>query len=175
MRFVQSKKGDVSKVNTKVLTLTEDHSPEKPKERMRVKATGARVMATRQEANIMRIWPGGTVVASTGLALSRSLGNFEMREWGVIPVPDILEFNLGKNDAFFFLTSDGLSDIFPAQEMAELMGLSVKQEHGNGLGDLISSSGERWQRCEGFENTYVDDATVLFCAPMPLPVMKESL
>ena len=68
-----------------------------------------------------------------------------------------------------------MSDIISAEEIADFICSSVKQDRGNGIVDIISSSAERWQRRKGFENTYVDDATILICAPMPLSVMKERL
>ena len=148
------------------IQICEEHTPNNPFEKARIQSVGGRVMATRDQPDIQRIWPGGNVVASTGVAVSRSIGNFNMRQWGVVPDPTLFSFTLSTNDLSICLTSDGVSDVLAPQKMIDqihsaLQGGKSLQE---AVDDIIDASGETWEKAPGFEGTYVDDATLVACA-----------
>jgi len=50
----------------KAIQLNDTHSPGKPGEKRRITSTGGRVMATRADPDTMRIWPGGSMIVSSG-------------------------------------------------------------------------------------------------------------
>ena len=147
------------------IALTDAHDPGKPAEKRRITGTGARVMATRADPDTLRVWPGGAVVVSSGLAVSRSIGNYNLREWGVIPDPATYEFDLASNDLFIALTSDGIGDIIAPQVMVDRLheAMAGGETLAAAVDAVVASSADIWQKTPGFEGTYVDDATLVAC------------
>jgi serine/threonine protein phosphatase PrpC len=81
--------------DSKAISLTEDHKPDHPKERERIESMGG-VISTLGVARI------------NGLAVSRAIGDYYVRNQGVIPSPEVVAIPLTPQDEFIILGCDGL-------------------------------------------------------------------
>lgn len=66
--------------------------------------------ASKEEPEIQRVWMPNNE-HSPGLAMSRSFGDFLLKDYGVIAIPDISHHPLASSDQFIVLASDGVGDI----------------------------------------------------------------
>ncbi|KAK9273949.1 hypothetical protein L1049_018761 [Liquidambar formosana] len=86
--------------------LTTDLKPGLPYEADRIRKCNGRVIALREEPHIQRVWlPHDD---SPGLAMSRAFGDFQLKDYGIIAVPDISYHRLTSNDMFLVLATDGV-------------------------------------------------------------------
>jgi len=75
----------------------------------RIRRCNGCVCASKEEPEIQRVWiPNND--NSPGLAMSRSFGDFLLKNHGVIAVPDISYHPLSSSDQFIVLASDGVRD-----------------------------------------------------------------
>lgn len=87
------------------LQLTVDLKPNLPKEAERIRRCKGRVFALREEPSVTRVWlPHHN---SPGLAMARALGDFSLKNFGVISVPQITYRRLTEKDKFIVLATDG--------------------------------------------------------------------
>lgn len=89
-RAVVARRGAVA------VPLTDDHKPERPDEAERIKAAGGHVF-----------WNGGHRVMGV-LSMSRAMGDHYLKQFGVIPTPEIKSVERTPDDEFLLLASDGL-------------------------------------------------------------------
>lgn len=81
------------------------HKVSNPKETERVKNTGGTILKGRLAGNLL---------------ITRSLGDFDMQEYGLISTPDIYESLLFKNK-LVFLASDGIWDVINTIQLLQLL------------------------------------------------------
>lgn len=72
----------------------------------RIRKYKGRVFALREEPEVARVWLPNTNYP--GLAMSRALGDFCLKGFGVISVPDISYRRLTEKDEFIVLATDGV-------------------------------------------------------------------
>jgi len=65
------------------------------------------VFALKNEPGISRVWLPN--VNSPGLAMSRTFGDFGLKDFGVISVPDFSYHRLTHRDQFVVLATDGVT------------------------------------------------------------------
>ena len=85
-----------TKSGIKIQQLSDDHKPGNPKESERIKQAGGRI-ETFKGPNGECLGPGRVWLQnedSPGLAMSRSLGDYQAHSIGVIPDPDIDRYEL---------------------------------------------------------------------------------
>ena len=71
---------------------------------------------------------GSWRMGSVGLAVTRSIGDHDMKQQGVISDPEISEtFIHPETDSFIILASDGVWDVLSGQELIQLVTETVKQ------------------------------------------------
>lgn len=77
----------------------------------RIKRCRGRVFALRNEPEVARVWlPNAD---SPGLAMARAFGDFILKDFGLISVPDVSHHRLTEKDEFVVLATDGVkSSIF---------------------------------------------------------------
>jgi hypothetical protein len=90
------------------ITLTEDHKPSAPTEQRRIASFGGTVTYNTGIARVAGV-----------LAVSRAFGNYSIRNF-IRADPDIYERELTAQDDFLVLASDGLWDVFRANEVADI-------------------------------------------------------
>uniref|UniRef100_A0A8R7TFZ2 protein-serine/threonine phosphatase n=1 Tax=Triticum urartu TaxID=4572 RepID=A0A8R7TFZ2_TRIUA len=86
--------------------LTVDLKPDVPSEAERIKKCRGRVFALQDEPEVPRVWL--PFDDAPGLAMARAFGDFCLKDYGVISVPDFFHWPLTDKDQFVILASDGL-------------------------------------------------------------------
>jgi serine/threonine protein phosphatase PrpC len=69
------------------------------------------VFALQDEPEVPRVWL--PFDDAPGLAMARAFGDFCLKEYGVISVPDFFHWSLSSRDQFVVLASDGVCLFFP--------------------------------------------------------------
>ncbi|KAK6785094.1 hypothetical protein RDI58_018549 [Solanum bulbocastanum] len=87
--------------------LTVDLKPDLPKEAERIKRCKGRVFALQDEPEVQRVWL--PFDDAPGLAMARAFGDFCLKEYGVISVPEFSHRILTDRDKFIVLASDGVN------------------------------------------------------------------
>ncbi len=92
----------------RVLNLTVDHCPSVPEERARIESAGGTVVFDTI----------GRCMVNERLAMSRSLGDFELKRFGVTADPEVTRTSLkhGK-DKYLLLTTDGVTFVMSDEEV----------------------------------------------------------
>ncbi|XVF66176.1 hypothetical protein PTKIN_Ptkin10aG0014300 [Pterospermum kingtungense] len=108
------------------LQLTVDFKPNIPEEAERITESKGRVFCLRDEPGVYRVWmPNGN---TPGLALSRALGDYCVKEFGLISEPDVTQRNITSRDQFVILATDGVWDVISNEEAVEIVSSTEKRE-----------------------------------------------
>lgn len=109
-RIIMSKNG-------KAIQLTQDHKPDSVSEHTRITSHKQKI---KKDGSIYRIGP---------LAVSRTIGDFDVRKTfdSIIPYPDTFKYKLTKDIRFFVLGSDGLYDVMSNQEIINFINEQFKK------------------------------------------------
>lgn len=96
----------------KALKLTVDHHPERKDEKERIKKSGGVVT-----------WNSlGQANVNGRLAMTRSIGDFDLKNMGVIAEPETKRISLHHvHDSFLALTTDGINFIMNSQEICDVI------------------------------------------------------
>lgn len=73
----------------------------------RIWSCKGRVMALEEEPSVYRVWMPDQ--DCPGLAMSRAFGDFCLKDYGLISVPEVFYRKLTEKDEFMVLASDGVS------------------------------------------------------------------
>ncbi|XP_030472263.1 probable protein phosphatase 2C 33 [Syzygium oleosum] len=99
--------------------LTVDLKPSIPAEAERIRKCRGRVFALQDEPEVARVWlPNNN---SPGLAMARAFGDFCLKNFGLISVPDLSCLCLSEKDEFIVLASDGIWDVLSNKEVVEII------------------------------------------------------
>uniref|UniRef100_A0A2P2KSV3 PPM-type phosphatase domain-containing protein n=1 Tax=Rhizophora mucronata TaxID=61149 RepID=A0A2P2KSV3_RHIMU len=99
--------------------LTVDLKPDLPVEAERIRKCKGRVFALRDEPEVARVWlPKND---SPGLAMARAFGDFCLKDFGLISVPDISYRCLTERDEFIVLATDGIWDVLSNKEVVDIV------------------------------------------------------
>ncbi|KAM9792863.1 protein phosphatase Mn(2+)-dependent 1K-like [Neosynchiropus ocellatus] len=94
------------------LQLTTDHTPERKEERERIESRGGFIVENSC----------GGLYVNGRLAMTRSIGDFELKEFGVIAEPEVKRILLShERDSFLALITDGISVIMRSQEICSII------------------------------------------------------
>ncbi|CAN0898664.1 Probable protein phosphatase 2C 6 [Linum grandiflorum] len=112
--------GTRDKGNTLIaVQLTEDLKPSLPREAERIRQCKGRVFALPNEPDIARIWlPNSN---SPGLAMTRAFGDFCLKNFGLISVPEISYHRITDKDEFVVLATDGVWDVLSNDEVVSIV------------------------------------------------------
>ncbi|XP_059434083.1 probable protein phosphatase 2C 73 isoform X1 [Corylus avellana] len=111
------------------LQLTIDFKPNLPQEAERIAESKGRVFSFEDEPGVYRMWRqrhNGETPA--GLALSRALGDFCLKDFGLISVPDVTQREISKRDKFVILATDGVWDVVSNQEALQIVSSTADRE-----------------------------------------------
>ena len=75
-------------------------------EEERIKKCRGRVFALRDEPDVCRVWLPNC--DSPGLAMARAFGDFCLKDFGLISVPEVSFRRLTEQDEFIVLATDGV-------------------------------------------------------------------
>ena len=144
----------------KVFPLSIDSKPEIPSEKERIINSGGDVEKIRNKFGQLvgpyRVWVKNKDYP--GLAMSRSIGDFNAKVVGVIPNPEIIECNLSIYSKYIVICSDGVWEFLSNEDVMNV-GKKYYLE-GNPRGfckKLIENSIKFWEK----EDIVIDDITVV--------------
>ena len=108
--------------NQGILPLSQDHKPNLPEEQARINQFSGVVDYLKDfEGN--NIGPARVFRADSsfpGLAMSRSLGDFEAKTCGVISNPEIIEYDIQSNTKYLLVCSDGVWEFLSNEHVRNL-------------------------------------------------------
>ncbi|KAG5400789.1 hypothetical protein IGI04_015396 [Brassica rapa subsp. trilocularis] len=135
--------------------LTEDLKPDVPTEAARIKRCRARIFALRDEPGVARLWlPNHN---SPGLAMACAFGDFCLKDFGLISVPDVSYRRLTEKDEFVVLATDGIWDVLTNEEVVEIVAKTpTRCTAGRALVEAAVRNW-RWK----FSTSKVDDCAVV--------------
>ena len=144
----------------KIFELSHDSKPDVPEEKRRIELIGGVVDQIKDE-NGERTGPYRVYMKNTdlpGLAMSRSFGDKKAKSCGVIPYPDIIEYNLKWNIKYMVICSDGVWEFLSNEDV---MDIGDKYFYQNDINEfctqLLKRSTEIWEK----EECYMDDITIV--------------
>ena len=153
----------------KARDLSKDHKPDDPIERKRIEEWGGFVMDPPEVGLSARVYldPEYTMI---GLAMARSIGDYAVKEVGVIAEPDVEEYDLNTTDKFMILASDGVWEFISSQEAVDIVNDQIEFGCHAACEELIQVAATRWAEEEG---DYRDDITAIV-VQFPLPLRRDS-
>ncbi|KDP27848.1 hypothetical protein JCGZ_18928 [Jatropha curcas] len=108
------------------LQLTIDFKPNLPQEAERITQSKGRVFCLPDEPGVYRVWmPNGK---RPGLALSRAFGDYCVKDFGLISIPDVTQRSITSRDQFVILATDGLWDVISNQEAVQIVSSTPDRE-----------------------------------------------
>ena len=113
-------KGDFT--NQGILPLSTDHKPNLPGEIERIQLSGGEV-DTMRDMYGNRIGPARVYKRGLdypGLAMSRSLGDFQAKQVGVISSPQIVEYDINSSTKFLVVCSDGVWEFASNEQVRDI-------------------------------------------------------
>ncbi|QCE03252.1 pyruvate dehydrogenase phosphatase [Vigna unguiculata] len=122
--------------------LTVDLTPDIPSEALRIFNCGGRIFSTKQDPSVNRIWRSNG--DRPGLAMARAFGNFCLKDYGLISVPDLSYRKLTKQDEFVVLASDGVWDVLTNSEVINIVASAPKRSMAAKL--LVNHAVQAWRR-----------------------------
>ncbi|KAL1211422.1 putative protein phosphatase 2C 33 [Cardamine amara subsp. amara] len=99
--------------------LTVDLKPNLPAEAERIRKCRGRVFALRDEPEVCRVWLPNC--DSPGLAMARAFGDFCLKDFGLISVPDVSFRRLTEKDEFVVLATDGIWDVLSNEDVVAIV------------------------------------------------------
>ncbi|CAH9142835.1 unnamed protein product [Cuscuta epithymum] len=134
--------------------LTVDLKPNLPVEAERIRKCKGRVFALRDEPGVHRVWlPNAD---SPGLAMARAFGDFCLKDFGLISVPEVSYRRLTEKDEFVVLATDGIWDVLSNEEVVKTVGSSTRSSAAK---VLVETAVRSWRT--KYPNSKVDDCAVV--------------
>ncbi|KAD5317927.1 hypothetical protein R6Q59_033234 [Mikania micrantha] len=105
------------------IQLTVDFKPNLPQEAERIVEFNGRVFCLEDEPGVHRVWLPNE--DSPGLAMSRAFGDYCIKNFGLISVPEVIQRNITNRDQFMVLASDGVWDVISNEEAVNIVSSTV--------------------------------------------------
>ncbi|KAM7276490.1 hypothetical protein ACFE04_018356 [Oxalis oulophora] len=147
--------GTMTDSGLKAVPLTIDLKPSLSSEAERIRKCNGRVLALKEEPHIHRVWLPNE--DAPGLAMSRAFGDYMLKSYGIIAIPDISYHCLTSEDQFIVLASDGVWDVLNNSEVASIiMSTDNEDSAAKNVADVAAAS---WKT--KFPTSKMDDCTVV--------------
>ncbi|XP_043703468.1 probable protein phosphatase 2C 33 [Telopea speciosissima] len=135
--------------------LTVDLKPNLPVEAKRIRQCKGRVFALRDEPEVARVWlPNND---SPGLAMARAFGDFCLKDFGLISVPEISYRRLTERDEFVVLATDGVWDVLSNKEVVDIV--ASVPARSTAARALVESAVRAWKY--KYPTSKIDDCAVV--------------
>lgn len=139
----------------KAIQLTVDLKPNLPKEAERIRQCRGRVFALHDEPEVPRVWL--PFDDSPGLAMARAFGDFCLKDYGVIAVPELSYRLLTDKDQFIVLATDGIWDVLSNEEVVHV--IASAPTRATAARALVESAVRVWRL--KYPTSKVDDCAVV--------------
>lgn len=146
------------------IELTQDHRPYVESERNRIIKSGGyvrRIHSNDQAIGPYRIWADDD---GPGLALTRSLGDFQVKKIGMISTPQIQKINLKDADQFVVIATDGLWEVMSSTEVIAFI-IRLGEERSQAARQLVVEARNIWyelNRIKHLEGRISDSPSMRF-------------
>ena len=146
--------------NQVIKLLSVDHKPNLPDELLRIELSGGVVEKFKtmygNEMGPPRVYKAGSPYP--GLAMSRSLGDLQAKECGVISSPQIIEYDLNSFSKYFVVCSDGIWEFMNNETVRDIGNNFYNNSDVAGFcKELVNTSINVWSQREKIR----DDITVV--------------
>ncbi|KAJ8421891.1 hypothetical protein Cgig2_009610 [Carnegiea gigantea] len=135
--------------------LTVDLKPNLPAEAERIRKCKGRVFALQDEPDVARVWLPNS--DSPGLAMARAFGDFCLKDFGLIAVPDISYRRLTERDEFIVLATDGIWDVLSNKEVVDIVASAPSRS--TAAKSLVETAVRAWKM--KYPTSKVDDCAVV--------------
>ncbi|KAK6159858.1 hypothetical protein DH2020_003239 [Rehmannia glutinosa] len=122
--------------------LTVDFKPNLPQEAERIIQCNGRVYCLHDEPGIHRVWLPNE--ESPGLAMSRAFGDYCVKDFGLISVPEVTQSYITSQDQFVVLATDGVWDVISNQEAVRIV--SSTPDRAKSAKRLVECAARAWKR-----------------------------
>ncbi|XVF41826.1 hypothetical protein PTKIN_Ptkin01aG0311600 [Pterospermum kingtungense] len=149
--------------------LTVDFKPNLPQEAERIIQCKGRVFCLHDEPGVHRVWLPDE--ESPGLAMSRAFGDYCIKDYGLISVPEVTQRHITSSDQFVVLATDGVWDVISNQEAIQIV--SSTPDKAKAAKHLVQCAVHAWKKKR--KNIAMDDisAICLFFHSSTLPPQHE--
>lgn len=137
------------------IQLTVDLKPDLPMEAERIKKCKGRVFALQDEPEVPRVWL--PFDDAPGLAMARAFGDFCLKEYGVISVPEFAHRTLTERDQFIVLASDGVWDVLSNEQVVATVSSAPSRASAARL--VVESASNEWKL--KYPTSRMDDCAVV--------------
>ncbi|KAA8517717.1 hypothetical protein F0562_015191 [Nyssa sinensis] len=143
--------------NNKLISvqLTVDMKPNLPVEAERIKNCRGRVFALDEEPEVFRVWMPDQ--NCPGLAMARAFGDFCLKDFGLISIPDVSYRKLTDRDEFVVLATDGVWDVLTNNEVIKIVASARKRSMAARL--LVDRAVQAWK--SKYPCSKIDDCAVV--------------
>ncbi|KAK8936280.1 putative protein phosphatase 2C 12 [Platanthera zijinensis] len=141
----------------KAVQLTTDLTPSLPQEAERIRRSNGRVFALKDEPSVHRIWAPNDNHA--GLAMARAFGDFQLKNYGLVALPELSYHRVTNRDFFIVLATDGVWDVLSNEEVVSIVSSAGKGGGGEAAKLVVEAACKAWKR--KFPSCRVDDCTAV--------------
>ncbi|WOG84396.1 hypothetical protein DCAR_0103579 [Daucus carota subsp. sativus] len=127
--------------STTAIQLTTDFKPNLPHEAERILQCKGRIFCLDDEPGFHRVWL--PCEESPGLAMSRAFGDFCIKDFGVISVPEVTKRQITNRDQFIVLATDGVWDVISNEEAVAIV--SSTPDRAKAAKRLVDSAASAWK------------------------------
>jgi protein phosphatase PTC2/3 len=151
--------GEARPHSYEAIQLTIDQNPDLASETARIKEMGGFVSPPPEPGLSARVWLDRECT-QIGLAMARSLGDYAVKEIGVIAEPVVTFHTVTNQDEFVVFATDGVWEFISSQEAVDVVANHLAQHNDatKACQALMELAAERWHDEEG---DYRDDITAL--------------
>ncbi|KAE8675418.1 putative protein phosphatase 2C 48 [Hibiscus syriacus] len=122
--------------------LTVDFKPSLPQEAERIIQCNGRVFCLHDEPGVHRVWLPHE--ESPGLAMSRAFGDYCIKDYGLISVPEVTQRHITSRDQFVVLATDGVWDVVSNQEAVQIV--SSTPDKAKAAKRLVENAARAWKK-----------------------------
>ncbi|XP_026658395.2 probable protein phosphatase 2C 12 isoform X2 [Phoenix dactylifera] len=134
------------------MQLTTDLKPCVPKA-ARIRKNNGRIFALKDEPHTQRVWlPNDNY---PGLAMARAFGDFQLKDYGVISIPQVSYRRLSERDQFIVLATDGVWDVLSNERVVSIVWSAESKEDASKA--LVEAAVRAWR--SKFPTSKVDDCS----------------
>ena len=157
---VFDEQNDLNLNNLKFTPLSIDYKPELPEEKNRILMSGGLIEQYKNSfgegIGPYRVFAPGEDYP--GLAMSRSIGDLDGKNLGIISEPGIIEYNINGNTKYVVLCSDGVWEFLTNEHVKDVGKEFYLSNNPNGFcQELITQSVIEWQG----NDSLIDDITAI--------------